>query len=96
MQITERYSIRINTGETMMNAEAYLVEKFGALMRLSDIAELLGRPTDSVRVSLYSDTDLSRKLKPTMIRIGRRIYFRTQQVNVALQLEAPKDEEHVQ
>ena len=79
-----------------MNTEAYLVGKFGALMQLSDLAELLGRSTDGLRVSLYSDTDLSRKLKPTMIRIGRRIYFRTQQVNVALQLEAPKSEVHAQ
>lgn len=79
-----------------MNTEAYLVGKFGALMQLSDLAELLGRSTDGLRVSLYSDTDLSRKLKPTMIRIGRRIYFRTQQVNVVLQLEAPKIEAHVQ
>ena len=79
-----------------MNTEAYLVGKFGALMQLSDLAELLGRSTDGLRVSLYSDTDLSRKLKPTKIRIGRRIYFRTQQVNVALQLEAPKSEAHVQ
>lgn len=78
----------------MMNTEAYLVGKFGALMQLSDLAELLGRSTDGLRVSLYSDTDLSRKLKPTMIRIGRRIYFRTQQVNVVLQLEAPKNEVH--
>lgn len=77
-----------------MNTEAYLVGKFGALMQLSDLAELLGRSTDGLRVSLYSDTDLSRKLKPTMIRIGRRIYFRTQQVNVVLQLEAPKNEVH--
>ncbi|AUO25925.1 plasmid-related protein [Pseudomonas sp. NC02] len=79
-----------------MNTEAYLVGKFGALMQLSDLAELLGRSTDGLRVSLYSDTDLSRKIKPTMIRIGRRIYFRTQQVNVVLQLEAPKNETHVQ
>lgn len=79
-----------------MNTETYLVGKFGALMQLSDLAELLGRSTDGLRVSLYSDTDLSRKLKPTMIRIGRRIYFRTQQVNVVLQLEAPKSEAHVQ
>ena len=79
-----------------MNTEAYLVGRFGALMQLSDLAELLGRSTDGLRVSLYSDTDLSRKLKPTMIRIGRRIYFRTQQVNVALEIDAPKNEANVQ
>lgn len=75
----------------MTNTEAYLVVKFGTLMRLVDLAELLGRSVDGLRVSLYSDTELSRKLKPTMIRIGRRIYFRTQQVIQALDLEVPPE-----
>jgi hypothetical protein len=73
----------------MTNTETYLVVKFGTLMRLVDLAELLGRSVDGLRVFLYSDTELSRKLKPTMIRIGRRIYFRTQQVIQALDLEVP-------
>lgn len=73
----------------MTDTETYLVVKFGTLMRLVDLAELLGRSVDGLRVSLYSDTELSRKLKPTMIRIGRRIYFRTQQVIQALDLEVP-------
>lgn len=73
----------------MINTETYLIAKFGILMRLVDLAELLGRSVDGLRVSLYSDTELSRKLKPTMIRIGRRIYFRTQQVTLALELEVP-------
>lgn len=73
----------------MINTETYLIAKFGTLMRLVDLAELLGRSVDGLRVSLYSDTELSRKLKPTMIRIGRRIYFRTQQVTLALELEVP-------
>ena len=73
----------------MINTDTYLIAKFGTLMRLADLAELLGRSVDGLRVSLYSDTELSRKLKPTMIRIGRRIYFRTQQVTLALELEVP-------
>ena len=38
-------------------------------------------------MSLYSDTDISKKLKPTMLKVGRRIYFRTLQVKDALHLD---------
>lgn len=70
-----------------MTTEEYLLNRFGPLMSFPDIAFLLSRTTNGVRVSLYSDTDISRKLKPAMIRIGRRVYFRTMQINDALNLE---------
>jgi hypothetical protein len=44
-------------------------------------------------VALYTDTDFSRKLKPAMLRVGRRVYFRTLQVTEALNLEQPADDE---
>ena len=69
-----------------MSTEEYLLSRFGPLISLANIAELLNRSADGLRVSLYSDTDLSRKLKPTMVRIGRRVYFRTLQVQDALEL----------
>jgi len=72
-----------------MTTEEYLLEKFGPLMGMADIAQLLGRSTDGVRVALYSDNDVSRRLKPTMVRVGRRVYFRTLQVVDVLKLEAP-------
>lgn len=71
-----------------MSTEEYLLSRFGPLMSLANIAELLNRSADGLRVSLYSDTDLSRKLKPTMIRIGRRLYFRTLQVQDVLELSS--------
>lgn len=71
-----------------MTTEEYLLNRFGPLMSILDIANLLGRSPDGVRVSLYSDTDISRKLKPAMIRIGRRVYFRTMQINDALNLDS--------
>lgn len=67
-----------------MTTEEYLLKRYGPLMSLVDLADLLGRSRDGVRVALYSDTDVSRKLKPTMMRVGRRIYFRTLQVMEAL------------
>lgn len=70
-----------------MSVEDYLVERFGLLMSISDLADLLGRSPDGVRVSLYTDTEVSRKLKPTMVKVGRRVYFRTLQVKDVLSLD---------
>lgn len=70
-----------------MTVDDYLTGRFGLLMSINDLADLLGRSPDGVRVSLYSDTEVSRKLKPTMVKVGRRVYFRTLQVKDALDLE---------
>lgn len=72
-----------------MTTEQYLLDRFGPLMMMPDVAKLLNRSVDAIRVSLYSDNEMSRMLKPTVIRIGRRVYFRTTQVNDVLKLEAP-------
>ena len=71
-----------------MTTEKYLLQQYGPLMSLTDVACLLDRSPEGVRVALYSDTDVSRKLKPTMLRVGRRVYFRTLQVKDALALDA--------
>lgn len=70
-----------------MTTEEYLLKQYGPLMSMTDIAALLDRSPEGIRVALYSDTDVSRKLKPTMLRIGRRVYFRTLQVKDALALD---------
>lgn len=75
----------------LMTTEEYLLDRFGPLMSIADVAGLLGRSADGVRVSLYSDTDVSRRLKPAMIRVGRRVYFRTLQVKDVLRLDVPAD-----
>lgn len=70
-----------------MTTEQYLLQQYGPLMSLTDVASLLDRSPEGVRVALYSNTDISRKLKPTMLRVGRRVYFRTLQVKDALTLD---------
>lgn len=71
-----------------MSAEDYLIQRFGLLMSINDLSDLLGRSPDGVRVSLYTDTDVSRKLKPPMVKVGRRVYFRTLQVKDVLHLDS--------
>jgi hypothetical protein len=70
-----------------MTSEEFLLGRFGPLMSIADVAEVLGRSADGVRVALYSDGDVSRRLRPTMIRVGRRVYFRTLQLKDALCLD---------
>lgn len=72
-----------------MTTEEYLLGRFGPLMSLADVAKILGRSVDGMRVSLYSNSETSRLLRPTMVRVGRRVYFRTTQINKALSLEIP-------
>ncbi|MGY4877112.1 plasmid-related protein [Vreelandella aquamarina] len=71
-----------------MTVDDYLIERFGLLMSITDLADLLDRSPDGIRVSLYSDTEVSRKLKPTMVKVGRRVYFKTLQVKDALSLDS--------
>ncbi|RMM67935.1 hypothetical protein ALQ74_200134 [Pseudomonas savastanoi pv. glycinea] len=72
----------------LMTAEEYLLDRFGPLMSMAQVADLLDRSPDGFRVAMYTDSDLSRKLKPTVVRVGRRVFFRTIQVNDALGLDA--------
>lgn len=76
-----------------MTTGEYLLGRFGPLMSVADIALLLGRSPDGLRVTLYTDTDVSRRLRPTMLRVGRRVYFRTLQVTEALNLNLPENSE---
>ena len=71
-----------------ITTDEFLLGRFGPLMSIADVAEVLGRSADGVRVALYSDGDVSRRLRPTMIRVGRRVYFRTLQFNDALGLDS--------
>lgn len=41
-------------------------------------------------MALYSNTEISKRLKPTMLKIGRRVYFRTLQVKEVLSLDGER------
>lgn len=73
-----------------MTTEDYLLQRFGPLMSLSNLANILGRSADSIRTGLYIECELSDKLRPTIVRVGRRIYFRTMQLSTALELNNAK------
>lgn len=61
--------------------EKWLTEKYQSpLLRLTDLAEVLYRTEDGLRMSLHRDTEFSRQLKNARVKIGRRVYFRIHDV----------------
>lgn len=56
--------------------ESYLLEKYGPLISLEQLALLLHRSTDGLRLSLRQDGELAAKFNPARKKIGRRVYFR--------------------
>lgn len=59
-----------------MNTEQILFEKYGPLMTLGQLAEVLGRSPDGLRLCLRQDNELSRRLVSEKKKLGRRVYFR--------------------
>ena len=71
--------------KTIETTEAEMLFKtYGSYMTYADLAALLKRSPDGLRITLGRDNALSRLLKPTRIKLGRRVYFRTLQVLDAL------------
>lgn len=45
------------------------------LLSLPQLAEVLDRSPEGLRITLSGDNDLSRKLRPYKKKLGRRVYF---------------------
>lgn len=78
---TSERSVGEGAGQSLTQ---HLLDRYGPLMTLNQIAELLGRSPAGVRVGLYSDNDTSALLAPAKRKIGRRLYFETAIVGAAI------------
>lgn len=60
-----------------MTTEEILVQRFGVLLDLAQVAELLKRKSaDSIRVAISGNTELAQQLRPAKVKIGRRVLFK--------------------
>jgi len=55
--------------------ESYLLQKYGPLLSIEQLANLLDRSIDGLRISLRRDGEMSKKFNPAKKKIGRRLYF---------------------
>jgi hypothetical protein len=65
----------------MSSMQKLLVDRWGALINQRQLAQILQRQPDGLRVSLARPTsEWARRLNGTKVRIGRRVLFDTVEV----------------
>ena len=81
---TSRHSVE-KSGETnTVVAENSLLKLYGPLMNLADLASMLDRSPDGLRVTLRSSGEWVDKINGARLQLGRRVYFRTVEIAEAL------------
>lgn len=63
-----------------MITEEQLLERYGSLLSLVDLSELLKRGPDGLRIFLQSQSDFALKWNAAKRKVGRRVYFRVTDV----------------
>jgi hypothetical protein len=57
-----------------------MFDRYGPLLTLAQLAQMLNRSTDGMRMALRESSPYAKQLNAAKVRIGRRIYFRTPDV----------------
>lgn len=63
-----------------MTTEELILSRTGGspLLSLTQVAEILHRSPEGLRFTLSGDNELARSLRPGRVKIGRRIYYKIQ------------------
>ena len=59
-----------------MSTEQLLVDRYGPLLTLVQVAELLDRSPEGLRITIRGSNALGRQLTLARVKIGRRVHFR--------------------
>jgi hypothetical protein len=63
-----------------MTADETLIKQHGTLLSISQLVAILDRSPDGLRISLKSSGEWVNKIDATLLRRGRRLYFRAVEV----------------
>ena len=63
-----------------MTIEDSLLDRFGPLLSLPQLAGILDRSPEGLRISLRSSNSWADEINHTRLKVGRRVYFRTSQI----------------
>ena len=72
-----------------MTTEQILIERYGPLLTMAQLAELLHRSSDGLRLTLRGGSDLAESLRQGRRKMGRRVLFRAEIVARILDGELP-------
>jgi len=63
-----------------MPIEELLLGQYGPLLSIAQLARLLDRSAEGLRIGLRADTAWSRRINAARLKVGRRVYFRTEEI----------------
>ncbi len=63
-----------------MTIEEVLIKQYGPLLSLVELALILDRSPDGLRISLRSSGEWVTRINSARLRLGRRVYFRTSEI----------------
>lgn len=63
-----------------MHIEETLTKQYGPLMSIAQLAACLDRSAEGLRISLRTESEWSKSVNATKLKLGRRVYFRTAEI----------------
>ncbi|MBX9431290.1 DNA-binding protein [Ralstonia pseudosolanacearum] len=63
-----------------MTIEETLLREYGPLLSVVQLAKVLDRSTEGLRICLRSESEWSKAINTTKLKLGRRVYFRTAEI----------------
>jgi hypothetical protein len=66
------------------------LKQYGPLMTLLELAEVLDRSPEGLRISLRNSDPFSKAVNGSRKKLGRRVYFATSKIAIVLGLESPE------
>jgi hypothetical protein len=72
--------LKLITKGYAMTIEETLLQSFGPLLSISQLANILDRSPEGLRISLRNSSEWATRINQTRLKIGRRVYFRTSEI----------------
>lgn len=63
-----------------MQIEEALTKEYGPLLSVAQLAKVLDRSAEGLRISLRTESAWSKPINAAKLKLGRRVYFRTAEV----------------
>jgi hypothetical protein len=67
-----------------MTIEESMIQQDGPLLNITQLAAILDRAPEGLRVTLRSPGEWVNRINPTRLQLGRRVYFRTSEIAALL------------
>jgi hypothetical protein len=63
-----------------MTSEESMMQQYGPLLSITQLAAILDRTPEGLRITLRSSGEWVNKINSTRLQLGRRVYFRTSEI----------------